>query len=143
MIRKKGTAWLVAGTLAASAAMPVATRAIDLKDILVGGGIAVAVSQFGDEINDFVNRISGTKGRAAEATKVVPIISAGKGVHIGAVQVTGPVASVNRVKAVAQVEGSFSRARVRVLIPVDTVNPVASPSRVQGVGVSALVDLRL
>jgi len=143
MVRKRMTPWLVAGTLAVSAAVPVATRAIDLKDVVVGGGIAVAVNQFGGEINDFVNRISGTRGRAAQATKVVPIITAGKGVYVGAVQVTGPEAAVERVRAVAQVEGSFSRARVKVLIPVDTLNPVASPSRVQNVGVSALVDLRL
>jgi len=79
MFRKRMAPWLLTGTLAISAAMPVATRAIDLKDVTVGGGIAVAVNQFGGEINDFVNRISGTKGRAAQATKVVPIITAGKG----------------------------------------------------------------
>ena len=47
------------------------------------------------------------------------------------------------MKAVAQVEGKKSRFRVKALIPVDTVNPTKSPSRVRNVGVTALVDVKL
>ena len=42
------------------------------------------------------------------ATKVVPIVSVGTGKYIGAVQVIGPSAQVEKVKAVAQLEGEFN-----------------------------------
>jgi hypothetical protein len=126
---------LVAGTAAVNAQ--------NVGRILTGGAIAVAVSMFGGEINNFVNTLTGYRDTNQEMSKVVPIISAGRGTHVGAVQVLGSRREVQRVKAVAQIEGEFSRARVRALIPVDTLNPTANPARVRGVGVSALVDLRL
>ena len=56
---------------------------------------------------------------------------------------TGPASSLEQVKAVAQVEGSFNgMVRVKGLVPVDSTNPVGA-SRVQGVGVSALIDLKI
>jgi len=76
-------------------------------------------------------------------TKVVPIISIGTKGYIGAAQVTGPASSIEQVKAVAQVEGSFNgMVRVKGLVPVDSTNPVGA-SRVQGVGVSAIIDLKI
>ena len=76
-------------------------------------------------------------------TIVVPIISIGTKGYIGAAQVTGPASSIEQVKAVAQVEGSFNgMVRVKGLVPVDSTNPVGA-SRVQGVGVSALIDLKI
>ncbi len=123
---------------------PVASRAIDLGGILAGGAIAVAVSQFGPQINDFVNKITGNKDNDADrVTKVVPIISAGQGAYLGAVQVAGPRRNIEDVKAVAQVEGRLNRFRIKALIPVDTMNPTKSPSAVRNVGVTALVDVRL
>ncbi len=134
----------VAGLAITLLMAPVASRALDLGGILAGGAIAVAVSQFGDQINDFVNKITGNKDDNADrVTKVVPIISAGQGGYLGAVQVAGPRWDVQRVKAVAQVEGKMNRFRVKALIPVDTLNPTSSPSRVRNVGVTALVDVRL
>ena len=45
--------------------------------------------------------------------------------------------------SVAQVEGSFNgMVRVKGLVPVDSTNPVGA-SRVQGVGVSAIIDLKI
>ena len=84
------------------------------------------------------------KGAGNEfATKVVPIISIGTGKQIGAVQVTGSQALVNKTEAVLQVEGSLlGSVRVRALIPSDSVNPLKF-NRVQGVGVSALVDISI
>ena len=56
-------------------------------------------------------------------------------------QVTGSQELVNRTQAVVQVEGSLlGSIRVRALIPSDTTNPLRF-NRVQGVGVSALVDV--
>jgi len=123
---------------------PIPTQAgSSLGKILAGGGIALAVSQFGPQVNSFINKMTGTKDSALETTKVVPIISAGKGVYLGAVQVAGPRRSVARVKAVAQLEGKFSSFRIKALIPVDTLNPTAKPSRVRGVGVTGVIDVKL
>ena len=141
--KKVGTL-VAAGLVITAATAPITARAIDLGGILTGGAIAVAVSQFGGQINDFVNKLTGNKDdNANQVTKVVPIISAGSGTYLGAVQVAGPRYDVDTVKAVAQVEGKLSRFRVKALIPVDTVNPSKSPSRVRNVGVTALVDVKL
>lgn len=140
----KAGKWIVAGVAATALTAPIAARAIDLGGILTGGAIAVAVSQFGGQINDFVNKLTGNKDEDADrVTKVVPIISAGGGTYLGAVQVAGPRYDIDRVKAVAQLEGKMSRFRVKALIPVDTMNPTKSPSRVRNVGVTALVDVKL
>lgn len=130
-------------TLAAVVA-PIATQAGNpLTRILEGGGIALAVSKFGPQVNDFMNRMTGTKDTAIETTKVVPIISAGKGVYLGAVQVAGPRRAVDEVKAVAQLEGKFSNFRIKALIPVDNLNPTEKPARVRGVGVTGVIDVKL
>lgn len=78
------------------------------------------------------------------ATKVVPIIVVGSGTYTGAAQVTGPQALVDQTKAVLQIEGNFSgnQFRVKALIPIDSKN-VTNFSRVQGVGVSAQIDVKI
>ena len=77
------------------------------------------------------------------STKVVPIVSLGGGAHIGAAQVTGPSSEVERVEAVAQIEASFnSVARVKGLVPIDSKNP-STANRIQGVGISAIIDLKI
>jgi hypothetical protein len=125
-------------------AAPVTTVARSpLSGLLEGGGIALAVSKFGPQVNDFINRMTGTKDDNTEVTKVVPIISAGKGVYLGAVQVAGPRVAVDRVKAVAQLEGKFSSFRIKALIPVDNLNPTDKPARVRGVGVTGVIDVKL
>jgi hypothetical protein len=122
--------------------------ALDLKDILgdvvgvVAGGYAI--SAIAGPLNDFINTITFNKGVKADgSTAVVPIVSLGQGTHIGAAQITGPSAAVNNTKAVAQIEASFRSMRVRILVPVDSANPVQSFRRVQGVGVSAIIDVGL
>ena len=83
-------------------------------------------------------------GNHEYATKVVPIISFGSGGHIGAAQVMGSSEQVARVEAVLQVEGDFNGRtfRVKALIPSDSKNPLKF-SRVQGVGVSAVIDVKI
>ena len=77
------------------------------------------------------------------STAVVPIVSIGTNGYIGMAQVTGPASEVERVKAVAQVEGSFNgMIRVKGLVPIDSENPT-NASRIQGVGVSAIIDLKI
>ena len=138
----------VLGGIVIGQALP--AQAIQLRDILKGGAVLILVDQFGGQIDRFVNTLTGNRIRnAAEATKVVPILTIGKGTYAGAVQVTGPSDLVGRVRAVAQAEGETrigsERVRARALIPVSSrsVTSLSSISRVKGVGVSALIDLKL
>jgi hypothetical protein len=121
------------------------TASAQLGAILKGGGIAFLVSQFGGEIDKAINGLTKTNMHSSEySTKVVPIISAGDGTEAGAVQVMGPRAAVNKVQAVAQVEGNFKRLgfRVRAMIPISTKS-ITNIKRVPGVGISGLIDVRL
>ncbi len=124
--------------------------AIDLGGLLTDvAGVAVGgfvIDQFADPINDFINTITLNKGAKVEGhTKVVPIVSLGSGTRIGAAQVAGPKKDgVSKVKAVAAIETSFKdRFRIKILIPVDSTNPLQRFVRVQGVGVSAVIDFKL
>ncbi|MDR1885066.1 MAG: hypothetical protein LBQ56_02240 [Synergistaceae bacterium] len=123
--------------------------AIDLKDILKDGAIIIGggavVKALGPQIDSFINTITFNKNAKFEGyTKVVPIISLGNGAHIGAAQVGATSkAAVDRTKAVAQLEGDFQSIRARALIPVDSENPIQQFRRVQGVGVTAIIDVKL
>ncbi len=120
-----------------------------LGGILRGGAVIVLVDKFSGQIDRFVNQITGNKtNNDTESTRVVPILSVGRGTFAGAVQVSGPRDLVDQVKAVAQIEGQTkigTDVRVRALIPVSTrgVSDPSKLSRVKGVGVSALVDVKL
>lgn len=124
------------------------TAGAQLDKILKGGGIAFLITKFGPDINKFVNRLTKTDTEDKEFdTKVVPILSGGTGTYAGAVQVAGPRDSVKEVVAVAQVEGKFAPLgmRVRALIPISDkdVKDVSKLKRVNGVGVSGLLDVKL
>lgn len=124
--------------------VPLATQASVLGDLLKVGGIGAVVKRFGGEINKFINTITFQKNAGNDfTTKVVPIISMGDGKQIGAVQVTGSPELVEKTAAVLQLEGkTLGSVRVRALIPSDTTNPLKF-NRVQGVGVSALIDISI
>lgn len=119
------------------------TQAFNLGSILKVGGISVLVDKFGTQINDFLNKLLMKNGVGTDyATKVVPIISVGSGKYVGAVQVIGPKSQVDKVQAVGQLEGSFNNiARAKALIPLATKD-ITNLNRVQGVGVSAMIDLK-
>lgn len=109
-------------------------------------GIGAAVKAFAPQLNQLINTLTLNHGvGASEETKVVPILTVGSGAYIGAVQVSGPKDKVAQVEAVAQLEGQFFDGvfRAKVLIPVDTIDITKGIKRVDGVGVSALLDLRL
>lgn len=152
MVSRKTTALLAAGgTLAGiviGQGLP-AARAQGIGDILFGGGVLILVDKFAPQINRFVGTVTGNRDDGVrEVTKIVPILSVGKGGYVGAVQVSGPRNQVDQVRAVAQVEGSTKigrEVRVRGLIPIGNREPrsLESLSRIKGVGVSALVDVRL
>ena len=138
----------IAGVLAASlfgfGGGLMTAQAFDIGSVLKLGGISYLVERFGSEINTAINKIFSQKSMDTEyATKVVPILSLGKGGYIGAVQVVGPKAQVDKVKAVGQLEFGFSDfARIKGLIPIDKLD-VSNVNRVQGVGVSAVIDFKV
>lgn len=119
--------------------------AVSLGDLIgvVGGGMIV--SGFSGQINDFINTITLNRGVGVQdETKIVPIVSVGSGTSIGAAQVAGLKADVNKVQAVAEVAVSFmGRIGVRILVPIDSKNPLERFRRVQKVGVSAIIDYKL
>ncbi len=121
------------------------TYALDVSDIIgvIGGGFLVET--IAGPLNDFINTITLNKGVASEdMTKVVPIVSAGQGTRIGAAQVSGPKSAVDRTKAVARIDAVFKdRFRIEILIPIDSLNPLERFRRVQGVGISAVIDYKL
>ncbi|MBE6080064.1 MAG: hypothetical protein E7204_04350 [Veillonella sp.] len=117
---------------------------LNLGSILKVGGVGILVDRFGGQINDFLNKILAQNNLSTTyTTKVVPIVSVGTNGYIGAAQVTGSASEVERVEAVAQLEASFNNvARIKGLVPIDSKNPV-NASRIQGVGVSAIIDLKI
>ncbi|MGM0603506.1 MAG: hypothetical protein ACQESS_09355 [Bacillota bacterium] len=109
-------------------------------------GIGFIVSEFAEPIDNFINTLTLNNGVQVEtATKVVPVVTVGSGTFAGAVQVSGPAAEIEKVEAVAQLEGDFKDGafRIRALVPVNTKNPVdiKNIERIEGVGVTALVDI--
>lgn len=124
-------------------------RAQDLGSILKGGAILIAIDKFGPDIDKFVNKLLGDGTREVGAdTKVVPVLSLGKGTYVGAVQVTGPTRQVQLVKAVAQVEGEARigiKVRVKGLIPISdrSVKDLSTLKRVPGIGITGIIDGKL
>ncbi|ADO77940.1 hypothetical protein [Halanaerobium praevalens] len=119
-----------------------------LGSILKTVGIGVVVDQFAGPINDFINTMTLNKGVAVqEETKVVPIVTVGSNSYAGAVQVSGPKEKIKKVKAVAQIEGDFKDGdfRIKALIPINTTNPmnIQNIDRIEGVGITALVDINI
>lgn len=117
-----------------------------LGRILKGAAIAFVVKQFGKQINDGINALLlNQKWEHRKATKVVPIVSIGKGAYIGAAQVIGDEDKVREVEAAAQIEVDLpGKARANILIPVDRVGfNVAEMRRVYDVSVSAVIDIKL
>jgi hypothetical protein len=123
----------------------------DIFRIIKTLGVGYAVRTFGPQINDFINDLLQNKGaRVREHTKVVPILSISIGIgnptnaYVGAAQVSGPRAAVQKVEAVAQLEGDFSGVfRIKALVPVDNLKPWEALRRVNGVGVSAIIEIRI
>ncbi|HXF83611.1 MAG TPA: hypothetical protein VNN19_12750 [bacterium] len=114
-------------------------------------GIGAAVKAFAPALNTFINKLVQAKDPTTlQTTKVVPILSLSIGVNapgqaaIGAAQVSGPQTAVERVQAVAAIEGNYQGSfSIRALVPVDSLEPWKAVRRVPGVGVTAIIDLKL
>lgn len=148
MNMKRAAVGVLAGLMLSASAVT-SVFSFSLGDVLGGavkvGGIGFLVTKYGDSINSAINSVMMKEGAGTNyATKVVPIVSIGNGGYIGAAQVIGDKAQVDQVEAVGQLEISWNDKlfRIKGLIPMDSINP-ASFSRVQGVGVSAMIDVRL
>ena len=140
---RKLTVLLLVAALCLSAA-GAAVWAFQLGDLLKVGGIAFLVSQYGDRIDSFITSALGQRNVAIQgATKVVPILSLGRGGYIGAAQVVGNPDQVRTVKAVFQLEGRIGSFRPRVLVPSTTDRATGSVERVKGVGVSAVIEFAI
>ena len=110
-------------------------------------GMALVLDNFAGQINDYVNEKAPLKIEAGYETKIVPVVTVGSKGYIGAAQISGPKEQVAKCRAALIVEGKLASGAVRVqyLIPIDTDRPAALENihRVQGVGVSARLDLGL
>lgn len=145
---------LVSGVLVGCAATMImqaqpAHAFIDLGDLLKGGvkavGIGALVNQYDTKIDKAINDLmNNNKAGTNAATKVVVIISPLGNKHIGAAQVVGPKAQVDKVKAVVQLETSFMNKmfRLKGVVPADSTDPTKF-NRVEGVGVSAIIDVKI
>ncbi len=128
-----------------SLAVTLNAKKINLKDILKGGLILGGVDLFDGKINDFINKITFNRKVPIQAeTKVVPIISFGDGTHVGAAQVSGPKELVDKTEVLVQIEATFEGKdiRVKIFVPSDSKNPLKF-NRVEGVGVSAIIDVNI
>jgi hypothetical protein len=128
--------------------LPLNARAQDITALIKIFGIGYVVKQYATPLNDFVNSVLANKGvKVLEQTKVVPVLSIGVGQasYIGAAQVSGTKAALTKVEAVAQLEADFNTVfRVKALVPIDSSNPIADGiHRVSGVGVTAVIDIRI
>lgn len=76
--------------------------------------------------------------------KIVPILTVGSSINIGAAQVQGEENDVNRCKAVAQLETDYKDvARIKILVPIQSEGIIKNIDRVPGVSVSAIADVAL
>lgn len=138
----------VVGLALAAAVIPMRpAAAINLGDILKVGGWVYIMRNHADELDDGINAVVGRRNLRSTAwvTKVVPIVSVGQGGFIGAVQVAGPRSRIAQTKAALQLESRMlnSSVRARIFVPIDSTNPANRIRRVEGVGITTLLDLRL
>lgn len=108
------------------------------------GGSALSPASATDE-EKLYGQVSG-EWRPAERydDKYVPIISILQGTRIGVARVNGPQSRVALTQAVAQFSIDFSSfLEIDIYVPISTREPGRSLSRVQGVGVTGLGDIRI
>lgn len=123
----------------------------DLNGVIKVVGIAGAVKIFGTQINSFLNKILQEHNVGGlPYTKVVPIVRVGAGTYVGAAQLVGSPEIVRHVGACAEGELDLglahvnNRVQLRFLLPISSVNLLKTlPSRVKGVGVSAILDFHV
>lgn len=115
------------------------------SDVLKEKGMTLVLDHFSEKIDEYVNENAPLKIESGCATKIVPVVTIGSKGYIGAAQISGPREQVDKCKAALTVEGQLASGAVRIqyLMPIDTNKPTSLDNvhRVQGVGVSARLDL--
>ncbi len=110
-------------------------------------GIWEVTRKYGGEIDKEFNKLIKRDPKTTTATKVVPIITTGVGSRnaIGMVQVSGPKAQVDKVKAVAQLEQDLfgKEVRIRAMVPMASEKYTDGVKPVDQVGVTGIVDFKL
>lgn len=133
--------------IVASALALTALAAPQIREVIKIVGVGAAVKQFGPQINKELNKLTKHTDTATMTTKVVPILSIGigKSSAIGAAQVMGPKSKVQSVEAVAAPEIDLfgKEIRIRGMIPVSSKDVLKDIKKVDGVGVSGIIDLKL
>ncbi len=117
-----------------------------IKQLIKIVGIWEIVKRFGPDIDKGFNKLVKRSESATNTTKVVPIITAGltnKRNAIGMVQVSGPKAAVAKVKSVAQIEENVLGVKIRALIPTEKDSFSGTPTPIDQVGVTGIVDVKL
>jgi len=116
----------------------------ELSSLVKGGVVSAAVYAMADTINSGINLITGKLGAEnKQITKVVPIITLGDAARVGAVQVSGPEERVQECEAALLLDKSITEnIRAKIFIPVNSVS-VTNVKRVQGVGVAAIIDIKI
>ena len=123
---------------------------LDLGDLVKGAvkivGINAVVTKYDHQIDDAINKLLDSQNCGTGAdTRVVTVVSPlGGNKYIGAAQVTGPTKQIAKVKAVVQLEQSFmgKMFRIKAMVPADSQDPTHF-HRVDGVGVSAVIDVKI
>ncbi len=139
--KKYIAAALVAGIIIGN--MSSIANASILGTVLKGGAIGAVVNATAEPLNNAINTVTAKYNvSTTDATKVVPIISVGDGSRAGAAQVAGPQEKVDQVKAALIIEQTILGVRAKILLPVDSVD-YKNVNRVQGVGVSASLDVNI
>ena len=132
---------LIAGFVLGNGVAPAQAGILD--KVIKGGAIGYVVDATAGPLNDGINTVTAKYGvSTTDATKVVPIISVGDGSRAGAAQVTGPQSKVDQVKGALIIEQTIIGIRAKILIPGDRVD-YKNVNRVQGVGVSASLDVKI
>jgi hypothetical protein len=111
---------------------------------IVGGGIAYLVKKNAKEIDRTINKLYDNNNfPIAAATKVVPIVDPLGTKHVGAAQIVGPQAAVDEVSSVILLETSFMDKIFRINGYVPVKGNIDDLKRVPGVGVSAVIDVKV
>ena len=132
---------LITGFVLGNGIAPVQAGILD--KVIKGCSVGYVVDATYGPLNDAINKVTAKYGvSTTDATKVVPIISVGDGSRAGAAQVSGPLEKVNQVKAALIIEQTILGIRAKILIPVDRVD-YKNVNRIQGVGVSASLDVKI
>ena len=133
---------------AAMAAAPITMASADsfVNKVLTGAAGIYGVKLIAGPLNTFINNILITNKVANQGkTKVVPILTVGGATYVGAAQVSGPAADVDKVQAVGSFAFEWNNGvwKGSILIPIDNLNPLKGYKRVYGVGVDAVINAKL